>query len=211
MKTNLIGFFVLVIVVFTACSPGASIPLQQNIVTSAIPTLTKLPVSTITPDMAPRVPTSTTSIGFTQPEPNTWVMLMPAVQEYFYYRKRAVAAGDIKILWEHYPELKNGADISKGINAEQSIVASYQGLKPFDGNVFPEEYEQIKVKMPDNEAEVLVHGMELYLWSDAKGNFTSSGGEFKIILYLKLKQRNDRWQLYKTDEVTMAEWHDFAP
>jgi hypothetical protein len=202
MKRNMPRFLTLVTIVLTACSSAPSVPLQKSITTSA------------TPDIASSFLTPTTPFpenvaDFTQSEPDTWVMLMPAVQEYFYYRKQAVVTGNIKVLWERYPALQNGADISKGINAEQSIIASYETLKPFDGNIFPEEYEHIKVKWLGDKAEVLVHGTELYLWRDTAGNFTNSGGEFKVILFLE--KRNNRWHVYRTDEVTMAEWHDFSP
>ena len=147
--------------------------------------------------------------GFVEPDPDTWVMLMPAVQEYFYYRKKAVIAADIHGLWEHYPELENGKDISKGINAEEQAISGYQTLKVFDGNIQPEEYERMKVKLAGDQAEVLVHGVELYLWIDKTGNFSNSGGEFKIVLFLQ--RTRDQWSVYKTDEVTMSEWQQFSP
>ncbi len=84
-------------------------------------------------------------------------------------------------------------------------MTGYKSFNLFDGNIFPEYYERIKVKMTQDGAEVLVHGMELYLFVDDYGNFSDSGGEFKIVLYLKKKDA--RWNVYKTDEVTLSEWH----
>ena len=45
-------------------------------------------------------------------------MLMPAIREYFYYRKQSVIAGNTELLWAHNPELKDGEDVPNGINAE---------------------------------------------------------------------------------------------
>ncbi len=134
---------------------------------------------------------------------------MPTVLEYFYYRKQAVITNDIEALWAQYPELKNNVNIEQGINSEEFTVKNYQGLKPFDGNISPEHYEQFKVKLTNGQAEVLVHGMELYTFLDENDNFEESGGEFKIILYMQMKE--GRWVVYKTDEVTIGEWQQFAP
>lgn len=157
------------------------------------------------------IPSSTSAIttDFIEPDSETFVSLMPAIREYFYFRKKSVISGDTKDLWENFPELREGTDIEKGINSEEFIVANYQSLKPFDGNIFPEYYERFKVKVSNDGTEVLVHGMELYLWLDENNKFEDSGGEFKIVLYLHKK--DSRWVVYKTDEVTISEWHQFSP
>lgn len=149
------------------------------------------------------------STEFIEPDPDTFVALMPELREYFYYRKQAVTTGNIEELWEQFPELRNGPDYSQGINSEEFLVTNYQGLKPFDGNIFPEFYERFKVKLTKDNAEVLVHGMELYLCLDENGRFEDSGGEFKIVLYLHMK--DGRWVVYKTDEVTIGEWQQSSP
>jgi len=136
-------------------------------------------------------------------------MLLPAVLEYFYYRKKAMVSGNVEELWSHYPELRNATDVPKGINAEGFFISNYQGLKLFDGNIFPEQYEQIRVKVTSDETEVLVHGMELYLFLDENGRFNESGGEIKIVLYLRIKDGN--WVVFKTDEVMQSEWLQFSP
>jgi hypothetical protein len=146
------------------------------------------------------MPTSTSTVGFTEPDPETWVMLMPAIREYFYYRKKAVIAGKVEVLWARYPELKDGADFSSGINAEEFFINNMQGLKPFDGNIFPESYGQIKVIISGEKAEVLAHGMELYLYADETGKFDDSGGEFKIIIFLR--RQDDQWTVYKTQDIS---------
>lgn len=135
---------------------------------------------------------------------------MPAVREYFYYRKRAVITGNIEELWKHFPELKKDVDFEKGINSEELIVTNYQSLKPFDGNIFPEHYERFKVKFTnEQQVEVFVHGIELYTWLDESNKFDDSGGEFKVVLYLHMK--DGHWVVYKTDEVTLMEWQQFSP
>lgn len=149
------------------------------------------------------------SAGFSEPNPETFVAIMPTVREYFYYRKQAVTANDIELFWAQYPELQNNVNIEQGINSEELTAKSYQSLNPFDGNISPEHYERIKVKVTDGQAEVLVHGMELYTYLDENNQLEESGGEFKIVLYMNMK--SGRWVIYKTDEVTLGEWKDFSP
>jgi hypothetical protein len=139
-------------------------------------------------------------MGFTDPNPETWVMLMPAVREYLYYRKKAVIAGNVEVLWTQYPELKDGADFSKGINAEEFFINNMQGLKPFDGNIFPEYYERMKVNILGETAEVLVHWLELYLYVDETGRFEDSGGEFRVIIFLR--HQDNQWTVYKTHDIS---------
>jgi hypothetical protein len=138
---------------------------------------------------------------FTVPEPEVWVMLMKPVREYFYYRKEAVVKDDVQILWYRYPGLKQGNDFSTGVNAEVFLVDMYRQLKPFDGNIFPEYYDKIKVIMGNGKAEVLVHGLELFLYKDEAGQYDDSGGEFKIVLFLS-SQGNQNWTVDKTIDIT---------
>lgn len=196
MRTNTLTAILLVLIVFlTSCSSdglsSATVIAGSNSV-SDIPTFT---------------PAGTTS--FTEPDPETFVALIPALREYFYYRKKAIITENIEELWAHYPELKNEVNLAQGINSEEFIVTNYQSLKAFDGNIFPEQYERFKVKFTNGQAEVLVHGMELYTWLDENNKFEDSGGEFKIVLYLRMK--DGRWVVYKTDEVTLSEWQQFSP
>ena len=167
------------------------------------------PANLSTPTSAPRVAASSSASDFIEPDPETYVAFMPTVLEYFYYRKQAIITNDIEALWTQYPELRNAVNIEQGINSEEFTVTNYQGLKPFDGNISPEHYERFKVKLTNGQAEILVHGMELYTFLDENNNFEESGGEFKIILYLQMI--NGRWVVYKTDEVTIGEWQQFSP
>lgn len=197
-------------------------------VSASVPALTQTPISTSTFTLIPPTATATYTPGLTatskpenltslpesitefiEPDPETYVMVLPAVLEYFYYRKAAMISGNAKDLWAQYPELEREIDISKGVNAEGFFISNYQGLKLFDGNIFPEEYERIKVKSKSDGMEVLAHGMELYLFLDENGQFNESGGEFKIVLYLRLK--DGRWHVFKTDEVLQSEWQEFSP
>jgi len=207
MSNQIVATLVLSMAI-ASCSPAA-------------PTEAPSPVATLTPPSAPTAtegpaaclesftPVPVNTADFKEPEPGAWVMLMKPVREYLYYRKKAVVAGDIKVLWDRYPALERDGDPAAGINAESLLVEGMEGLKPFDGNVFPETYERIKAFVTDGQAAVLVHGMELYLYLD-DGQFEDSGGEFKIVLYLC--PTSDRpWTVYKTDEVTQAEWNQQSP
>lgn len=144
---------------------------------------------------------------YIQPDPETYVSLMPVIREYFFYLKQAVITGEIDTFFQHYPELQTGVDLDQGINTAANHIASVQSLTPMDGNIFPEYYEKIKALQTGTGIEILVHGMELYIWKDAESVFQESGGEFKIVLHLR--KEGDGWQVYRTDEVTLAEWRDF--
>ncbi|MFM6324976.1 MAG: hypothetical protein ACKPH1_03530 [Microcystis panniformis] len=190
-KNKLTVILLVLIALLTACSANR------------LSSVTSTADSTSTSDISTSAPASTSS--FTEPDPETFVALMPALREYFYYRKQAVITSNIEELWTHFPELKNEVSIEQGIN----IVTNYQSLKPFDGNIFPEHYERLRVKFTNGKVEVLVHGMELYTWLDENNKFEDSGGEFKIVLYLHMK--DGHWVVYKTDEVTLSEWKQFSP
>ena len=145
--------------------------------------------------------------GFREPEPQAYVQLLPIVQEYFYQRKQAVLSGALDIFFQSYLPLAEGADLEKGVNCEAYLVQSMHTLQPIDGNIHPEYYEKIKIKESQTDLEILVHGMELYLWQDTDGTLMESGGEFKLQLHLQKK--DGTWQVVKTDQVTLAEWHGF--
>lgn len=211
MKNPILILLVLSILL-AGCAPGNVL---EAVLTS---TLTALSGSTITP-IVPTWPTqreatsadtetiSPTPVAFAEfilPEPEVWVMLMKPVREYLYYRKQAVITGDVQVLWDRYPELQYGVDISRGINSEEFLVYNMKSLKSFDGNIFPEYYDRIKVYLAGGLAEVLVQGVELYLYRD-DSQFEDLGGEFKIVLYL-ISRDNQPWTVYRTDEVTQAEW-----
>jgi len=217
MKNKLLCTIIFIIL-FTSCTPvtitsthseETSLPTVTISVTET-PTIiqTNTPISR-TPMLG--VPTATliSAEGFSEPDPETWVAIMPAVREYFYFRRKAITSNNIEILWAHYPELKNEKNCNQGINCEEFRVSNYQGLKPIDGNFFPERYERIKVKIDNDKAEVYVHGMELMLWIDEVGNYQDSGGEIKIVLFMQ--QKNNRWVVYKTDWIQMNEINPFAP
>ena len=181
------------------------IPTQTVLPTAILTRLvtpSPIDIQSSTQDLTTITPMSdSVSASFSEPDPETWVKFMYIVREYFYYRKKAMVAGSAEILWKRYPELKQGIDISKRINSEGNTISNYQGLKPFDGNVEPEGYERMKVKLSGENAEVLVHGSELYLYRDEAGNFEDSGGELEIVLFLR--KDGNQWTLYKTMEVGM--------
>ncbi len=114
--------------------------------------------------------------------------------------KKAFIAGDPEILWSRYPALKQGSDPTKRINSEKFEIAVRQTMKLLDGNVFPESYERIKAKFSGDQLEVVVHGMELYVW-DNDGTFDDTGGEIKLIL--SFRREGDQWTLFRTQDVGM--------
>ncbi len=130
----------------------------------------------------------------------TFMAFMPVVREYFYYRKKAILANSVEVLWARFPGLKQGVDINNGINAEEKTVTNTHFLNPFDGNISPESRERIKVKLSGDHAELLVHGGEMYLYRDQTGNFDETGGELKIILFVQ--QEGSQWMVYKTQDIS---------
>ena len=128
---------------------------------------------------------------------------MPVIREYFYLLKQAVLTGDPNLLFSRYHDLATGTDREKGINTEAQHITSMQSLAPFHGNIYPEYYESIKIKGSSTELEIMVHGMKLYLYQDADGSYDESGGEFKMVLYVR--KEGDTWQIYRTDQVTLPE------
>ena len=144
---------------------------------------------------------------YTEPDPETYVSLMTPVLEYFHFRKQAVLSGDLNAFYQRYPDLEHNTNVESGINTESTLISNMRALAPVDGNILPEYYEKIKVNQSENDVQVLVHGMELYLRENSQGEFSESGGEFKLVLYMR--QHGKTWQIYKTDEVTLQEWQDF--
>jgi hypothetical protein len=134
-------------------------------------------------------------------EQTTAQQFMPVVNGYFYYRKKAVVAGDVEILWKQYPALTQGMDKLAAINAESEVVAQYRSLDVIDGNLEPEHYARFKARVDGDNAVVLVNGMEMFL----RRNFDESGGQLQILLYLE--RRDGVWTVVKTDETTLAEYH----
>jgi len=146
---------------------------------------------------------------FMEPDPGLYVELMPAIREYFYLRKQAMLLNDSTDFYENYPDLLKDVDLAKGINAETKFFEYTHSQKPFDGNILPDFYERMAVKQTETETQVLLHGIELYLWKNIHSEYDEFGGEFKIVLFMR--QQESGWQIFKTDEVTLDEWKSFQP
>lgn len=143
--------------------------------------------------------------GFVEPESSDWVKYTKPVREYMYHKTQAVINNDINIIWERYPESKENIDREKGINVEKNEVESFnQGFDLLDANYNIESYERIKVNaINDNEVIVRVHGSIVYL----RNNYDESGGEYLIKVFLK--QKNNQWNVVKTDEYTLPEYKEW--
>jgi hypothetical protein len=210
MKTKMIATCIFSLILSACAAPATSVP--ENLPAAS---LTIVMTSTATPVLtaiaavdkgvsgcrqAPR-PLSSMPADYTEPDPATWVMLMKPVREYFYYRKQAVVTGNIQVLWERYPALSQGEDIREGLNAEAFFVENMKGLKPFDGNMSPESYEPMKVIVSGDQAAVLTHGSEMYLFREADGQLDESGSELKIILFM-CSNGSGQWTVYQTHDIS---------
>jgi hypothetical protein len=201
MKIKLIPILIISIAL-AACTPGLTPAL------SAYPAPTEAPIhpptaaSTLTPKptFVMVTPTPAEIDGFKEFDPGNWARLSPAVLEYLYYRKKAVLTGDVGVLWAQYPDLREDVNIIEGVNREEFFVNNMQGLNFFDGNILPDAYERMRFKMIDKTMMVRMHGLELYLFTNESGQFQESGGEFLLILYLRVQ--NGRWTVYKTHDIS---------
>jgi hypothetical protein len=132
--------------------------------------------------------------------PEQLVAFRPVVRRYFYYRKQVVITGDVTILHREYPDLKQATDVRAGINAEPNLVTAW-GRDIVDGNVELEHYARFLVRQDGDKAVLLINGLEEYLHK----NFTDSGGQLQLLLFLE--RRDGLWTVVKTDETTLAEYH----
>lgn len=147
--------------------------------------------------------------GFDIPDPDVYINLAPIVWEYFHHRKAAALSGNLDAFYVHYPELSSGTDLEEGVNTEAFHAAALQSFDLLDGDIFPEYYAPLRVRTQPDQIEILTHGMELYLYRDSAGNLGQTGGEFKIILYLR--PDGEGWTLFRTHQVTLDQWKDFNP
>lgn len=164
----------------------------------------------LSPILAACAPAESPSVsGYEEPDPESYVSLAPIVWEYFYHRKALVLTGNLDAFYVRYPELARGADPGQGINAEAFHAARLLSFDLMDGDIFPEYHARLRVRTLPDHVEILTHGMELYLYRDTSGNLSQTGGEFKIVLYLR--PDGEGWMLFRTHEITLAEWKDFNP
>ncbi|GEM_PF-1303795 len=146
--------------------------------------------------------------GFQRPEPDLAAQLRPRVLEYFYLRKRAVLQGDLTALWQRYPALAQGYDPVLGVNAERDLPSAYaRDGRPIDGDVHLTAYGPWLVRRRGERLEVFVHGWEQFVYAP---DFDFSGSELLITLTFA-PQGEGAWTLFRTDEVTEAEYHACLP
>ena len=127
-----------------------------------------------------------------------------AVNKYFYYRRLAVVARDAEILWSRFPELRTGEDLTAGINTEGWTATRSASARTLVDVVYSlEGYDRMRMRVSGDEVVVRVHGLERYVAADFSDG---TAGEFIIDLYLR--RNGAGWTVVKTDEMTLAEFHD---
>lgn len=127
--------------------------------------------------------------------------LEEAVRTYYRRYEEAQAACDIATFLKHYPALSEPGDPGTGINYEQSAIPSrceYVRSIRFE----LERYEPMGVHVHPGGADVRVHGLEW--WEYKRGD--PGGGEF--ITTLSLREVAGTWTVVRSDEVTLAEYHE---
>lgn len=127
-----------------------------------------------------------------------------AVNEYFHYRKLAVVARDAEILWTRFPELRRGEDLATGINTEGWLAMRSDTARSLADVVYDlDRYDRVRMRTVGDDVVVRVHGLERYIQADFSNG---TAGEFILDLYLRRQQEN--WTVVKTDEMTLAEFHE---
>lgn len=124
-----------------------------------------------------------------------------AVRAYYHRYEQAQANCDIETFLERYPDLAQPGPEGTGINVEQRFIplrCEYVKAIRFD----LEGYEPMRVHVHPDGMDVRVHGLEHWTYVRPPGG----GGEF--ITTLSLREVNGTWTVVRTDEVTLAEYHD---
>lgn len=124
-----------------------------------------------------------------------------AVREFHERYGQALVTCDIQRLWDRYPALASGEDIARGINSEGLHVPLLCAMRITAAHFELERNEPLRVHEHAGGVDVIVHGLEWFDLADG-GN---SGGEFKKTF--TLRQSGGSWTIVRTDEVTLAEWH----
>lgn len=128
-----------------------------------------------------------------------------AVYEYFHHRKLALVARDIEFLWSRFPHLRTAADLETGVNVEEWLATKSAAARSLaDVSYDLDRYDRMRVSVSSDETVVRVHGLEMYVASD----FSTSGGEFILDLYLRYEPDQGRWSVLRTDEMTIVEYHE---
>lgn len=125
--------------------------------------------------------------------------LRPLAEEYFALRREANLRGDPDVLHRRFPALASAEDPARGINIEAWEIRRLTPVSRLDFDL--EYYEPIRMFVHETEVEVIVRGL---FASDSRGS-----GEFKLSLYFA--KRDGAWELLRSDEVTLPEYHEQTP
>lgn len=132
-------------------------------------------------------------------DPAVTAALRSLTEEYFELRRGANLRGNADLLHRRFPALATGEDPARGINVEAWEIRRFTPVSRLDYDL--EYYEPIRVFVHEGEVEVIARGL---LRSDSRGS-----GEFKLSLYFA--KRDAAWELLRSDEVTLPEYHDQTP
>ena len=123
------------------------------------------------------------------------------VREFHDRYAAALLTCDVRKLWDRFPALATGQDLGRGVNIEGVRVPGLCGTRIARARFELERYEPLQVREHLGGTDVTVHGVEWFELAD--GN--TSGGEFKKTF--TLRRAASGWEVVRTDEVTLAEWH----
>lgn len=132
-------------------------------------------------------------------DPAVTAALRPVWEEYFVLRREANLRANADLLHRRFPALASAEDPARGVNVEAWEIRRLTPVSRLDFDL--EYYEPIRVFVHEREVEVIVHGL---FASDSRGS-----GEFKLSLYFG--KRDGAWELLRSDEVTLPEYHAQTP
>lgn len=132
-------------------------------------------------------------------DPVVTAALRSVTEEYFQLRREANLRGNADLLHRRFSALASAEDPARGINVEAWEIRRLTPVSRLDFDL--EYYEPIRMFVHEGEVEVIVRGL---FTSDRRGS-----GEFKLSLYFA--KRDGAWELLRSDEVTLPEYHEQTP
>jgi len=130
--------------------------------------------------------------------------VVAVVREFHDRYGEALVTCDVRKLWDRFPALATGQHPSRGINSEGVHIAGLCGMRIAAARFELEAYEPMQVHEHPGGVDVTVHGVERFALVAGK----ESAGEFKKTFTLRRAGRS--WEVARTDEVTLAEWHQLG-
>lgn len=126
--------------------------------------------------------------------------VLRVIADYYTRRERAALTGDASVLFSAYPQLADGEDRARGVNADAFFFERMRAVRIAGLTFDLDGYEPIGVYVRDDTALAFVHGLETWL----NGFGPPTKGEFYT--RIDLVREGAGWRPIRTDEVMLHEW-----